>query len=219
MLHCWCVVVRLPHIRSSIAVAPRESTTDLNAAIPPELFARLAHPTVRRSGTIDEAAAASFLNQVLPVLEVPGSIVVELFSPGGDAEMGRRLAQEVRLLRRAHGRDLWFLGKTLVASAAVTITASFPRDRRWLTRDTTLLIHGRRMTRNVHLEGSLGSCRRVLEEIIADVDNGLRVEEEGFAEQIAGSAVSLDDIRGKSYGGWYLSAAQALKLGLVAGLI
>ena len=61
--------------------------TDLNAAIPPELFARLAHPTVRLSGTIDEAATASFLNQVPPVLEVPGSIVVELFSPGGDAEM------------------------------------------------------------------------------------------------------------------------------------
>ena len=153
------------------------------------------------------------------MLEVPGSIVVELFSSGGDAEIGRRLAQEVRLLRQAHGRDIWFLGKTLVASAAVTIMASFPRDRRWLTRDTTLLIHGRRMTRNVHLEGPLGSCRRVLEEIIADIDNGLRVEDEGFAELIAGSAVSLDDIRSRSYGGWYLSATQALELGLVAGLV
>ncbi len=100
--------------------------TDLTAEISPELFARLAHPTVRLSGTIDEAVAASFLSQVLPVLEVPGSIVVELFSSGGDAEMGRRLAQEVRLLRQAHGRDMWFLGKTLVASAAVTIMASFP---------------------------------------------------------------------------------------------
>ena len=68
--------------------------TDLNAAIPPELLARLAHPTVRLSGTIDEGSAASFLNQVLPVLEVPGSILVELFSPGGDAEMGRRLARK-----------------------------------------------------------------------------------------------------------------------------
>ena len=41
--------------------------------IPPELFARLAHPTVRLSGSIDEATAASFLSQVLPVLEVPSS--------------------------------------------------------------------------------------------------------------------------------------------------
>src|ERR1700731_1652875 len=149
---------------------------DPTAVIPPELFARLARPTVRLSGSIDEAAAASFLSQVLPTLDVPGSIVVELFSSGGEAEVGRRLAQEVRLLRQIHGRDLWFLGKTLVASAAVTVMVAFPRERRWLTRDTTLLIHGRRMMRNVHLEGPLGSCRRVLE-IIADIDNGLRVED------------------------------------------
>jgi hypothetical protein len=87
--------------------------------IPPELFARLAHPTVRLSGSIDEATAASFLSQVLPVLEVPGSIVVELFSSGGAVEV-----EEVRILRQAHGRDMWFLGKTLVASATVTIMAS-----------------------------------------------------------------------------------------------
>ena len=62
--------------------------------IPPELFARLAHPTVRLSGSIDEATAASFLSQVLPVLEVPGSIVVELFSSGGAAEVGRRLVKK-----------------------------------------------------------------------------------------------------------------------------
>ena len=110
-------------------------------------------------------------------------------------------------------------GKTLVASAAVTFMTAFPRDRRWLTRDTTLLIHGRRMMRNVHLEGPLGSCRRVLEEIIADIDNGLRAEDEGFAELIVGSAVTLDDIRRRSYGGWYLSASQALELGLDAGLV
>ena len=89
--------------------------------ISPELFARLAHPTVRLSGSIDEATAASFLSQVLPVLEAPGAIVVELFSSGGAVEVGRRVAQEVRILRQAHGRDMWFLGKTLVASAAVTI--------------------------------------------------------------------------------------------------
>jgi ATP-dependent Clp protease protease subunit len=143
--------------------------------------------------------------------------VVELFSSGGEAGVGRRLAQGVRLLRQAHGRDMWFLGKTLVASAAVTVMAAFPRDRRWLTRDTTLLIHGRRMMR--HLEGPLGSCRRVLEEIIADIDNGLRVEDEGFAELIVGSAVTIDDIRRRSYGSWYLSASRALELGLVAGLV
>jgi hypothetical protein len=35
------------------------------------------------------------LSQVVPVLDVPGSIVVELFRSGGDAEVGRPLAKEV----------------------------------------------------------------------------------------------------------------------------
>jgi ATP-dependent protease ClpP protease subunit len=189
------------------------------AQIPPELAARLAHPTVRLSGTIDERIAEAFLRQVEPILETPGSIVVELFSSGGDADVGRRLAEEVRLLRTVHGRDMWFLGKTLVASAAVTFMAAFARDRRWLTRDTNLLVHGRRMRRDLHLEGPLGSCRRVLEEVIADIDNGLRIEEEGFAEFVEGSGVTLDDVRRSAYGGWYLSAQQALDVGLVAGVI
>lgn len=192
---------------------------DSQPLIPPELTARLAHPTVRLSGPIDGAAAAAFLDQILPVLDVPGSIVVELFSSGGDADIGCRLAQEVRLLRELHGRDMWFLGKTLVASAAVTFMAGFARDRRWLTRDTTLLIHGRRITREIHLEGPLGSCRRVLEEVIADIDNGLRIEDGGFAELIEGSTVSLEEIRRRSYGGWYLTAPQAVELRLIAGII
>jgi hypothetical protein len=60
---------------------PRQLMSKTTAEIPPELIARLAHPTVRLSGLIDEAAAASFLSQVLPVLDVPGSIVVEIVSP------------------------------------------------------------------------------------------------------------------------------------------
>jgi hypothetical protein len=137
---------------------------------------------------------ASFLDQLLPVLEVDGSIVVELFTDGGDEEIGRRLAEEVRLLRERHARDIWFLGKTLVASAGVTIMGAFPKEKRWLTRDSALLIHGRRMTRDLHLEGPLGSCRRVLEEMIADIDHGLRLEEQGFSEVIEGSSVTAEEI-------------------------
>lgn len=189
------------------------------ASLPPELGARLARPTVRLSGPIDDMAVARFLDQVTPVLDIEGAIVVELFTSGGDAEVGRRLAQEVRLLRERHGRDVWFLGKTLVASAGVTFMSGFPANRRWLTRDTTLLIHGRRMTKDVHLQGPLGSVRRVLEEMIADIDDGLRVEEIGFKDLIEGSQVTLEQITNRAYGGWYLSAEQAFELGLVAGLV
>jgi hypothetical protein len=57
------------------------------------------------------------------------------------------------------------------------------------------------MMRKMYLEGPLGSCRCVLEEIIADIDNGLRVEDE--AELIVDGAVNLEEIRRQSYSGWY----------------
>jgi ATP-dependent protease ClpP protease subunit len=147
------------------------------ASIPEEMRARLARPTIRLSGSVGHPMVGSFFDQLLPVLEVEGSILVELFTDGGDAEIGRRLAEEVRLLRLQQGRDVWFLGKTLIASAGVTVMAAFPKEKRWLTRDSALLIHGRRMVKDLHLEGPLGSCRRVLEEMIADIDHGLRLEE------------------------------------------
>lgn len=189
------------------------------ASIPEEMRARLARPTIRLSGSVGHPMVGSFFDQLLPVLEVEGSILVELFTDGGDAEIGRRLAEEVRLLRLQQGRDVWFLGKTLVASAGVTVMAAFPKEKRWLTRDSALLIHGRRMVKDLHLEGPLGSCRRVLEEMIADIDHGLRLEEQSFAELIRGTNVDAEEIARRAYGGWYLSAAEALSRGLVAGLV
>jgi ATP-dependent protease ClpP protease subunit len=191
--------------------------SDGPTSIPEEIRARLARPTIRLSGPVGHPMVASFFDQILPVLEVEGSILVELFTDGGDAEIGRRLAEEVRLLR--HGRDIWFLGKTLVASAGVTVMAAFPKEKRWLTRDAALLIHGRRMVKDLHLEGPLGSCRRVLEEMIADIDHGLRLEERGFAELIDGSNVDTEEVARRAYGGWYLSAEEAFSRGLVAGLV
>jgi hypothetical protein len=75
--------------------------TEVEAAsqIPEPIRARLARPTVRLSGSVGHPMVASFFDQLLPVLEVEGSILVELYTDGGDAEIGRRLAEEVRLLR------------------------------------------------------------------------------------------------------------------------
>jgi ATP-dependent protease ClpP protease subunit len=188
-------------------------------AIPAEIRARLARPTIRLSGSVGHPMVASFFDQLLPVLEIEGSILVELFTDGGDAEIGRRLAEEVRLLRIHQRRDVWFLGKTLVASAGVTVMAAFPKNKRWLTRDAALLIHGRRMVKDLHVEGPLGSCRRVVEEMIADIDHGLRLEEQGFAELIGGTKVDAEEITRRAYSGWYLTAEEALRRGLVAGLV
>ena len=75
-----------------------------NQSVPEELRARLARPTIRLSGSVGHPMVASFFDQLLPVLEVEGSILIELYTDGGDAEIGRRLAEEVRLLRHHQSR-------------------------------------------------------------------------------------------------------------------
>jgi ATP-dependent Clp protease, protease subunit len=75
------------------------------------------------------------------------------------------------------------------------------------------------MLKSLHLEGPLGSCRRVLEEMIADIDHGLCLEERGFAELIEGANVDGEEIARRAYGGWHLSAEEALSRSLIAGLV
>src|ERR1700745_2218092 len=55
--------------------------TDFEAAyqIPAPIRARLARPTVRLSGSVGYPMVASFFDQLLPVLEVEGSILIELY--------------------------------------------------------------------------------------------------------------------------------------------
>jgi len=55
--------------------------------------------------------------------------------------------------------------------------------------------------------------------MIADIDHGLRLEEQGFAELIDGADVDPEEITRRAYGGWYLSAEEALSRGLVEGLV
>lgn len=62
---------------------------------------------------------------------------------GEDADIGRRLALEIRLLQQ-HGKgEVYFLGKSLVYSAGVTFMAAFPAAHRFLASDCALLIHER----------------------------------------------------------------------------
>lgn len=189
------------------------------APLPPELTARLLKPTVRLSGTVDDAMLGRFFDQLGPVLDVEGAIVLELFTPGGDAEIGRRLAEEIRLLREVGGHDLWFLGKTQVASAGITVMAAFPPNRRYLTHDAALLIHGRRLTRTLELQGPLSLCRTQLEEALAEIEEGLRLQAADFERLCAGTGVSAGTLTERAAVGWRLDASEALRQGLVAGLV
>src|ERR1700712_3785139 len=88
----------------------------------------LKEPNVRLFGPIGDQSVQDVLGQIRTVLQTDAPVVLELTTEGGDAEGGRRIALEIRLCRKWFGRDTFFVGKTVVMSAGVTIMAAFPKE-------------------------------------------------------------------------------------------
>lgn len=176
-------------------------------------------PTVSLHGAVDEGMLAVWLDALARSRTETGPLVVELSTIGGDAEVGRRMAEDVRLFRERTGRPAHFLGRTTVYSAGITIMAGFPRTDRWLSKDATLMIHGRQLQKSLNLDGPLRSERVRVEALLAEIDEGLRIERQGFERLIEGSDIALGELEKETAGDWYLSADAALGRGLIAGLL
>jgi len=91
--------------------------------------------------SINGLHAANTVKFVLERLQQNSPLRVELNTQGRDADAARRIAVELQLLQRHAGRPA--VGKTNVYSAGITILAAFPKEARYLTPDTTLLVHER----------------------------------------------------------------------------
>lgn len=70
---------------------------------------------IRLFGDVDDAMQSEFFRQQADVTFTK-PLVMEISTPGGNADTGRRIAQEVRMWRDA-GADVYYLGKTFVYSA------------------------------------------------------------------------------------------------------
>ena len=177
----------------------------------------LENPHIRLLGEVNDGMVA-VLRDRLAELPDADPLVIEVCTVGGDAEAGRLLAQELRQLRES-GRRVLFLGKTTVYSAGVTMMAAVPVEDRYLTRDTVLLIHCRRMDEQIHFQGPLKSCAQEARVQLSKIEAGLKLQDEGFRELVEGSGVSFEEITEKAEDNWYLDAEEALDRRLVAGLL
>lgn len=176
-------------------------------------------PDIRLYGSVGPNMLAEFFRQQAEAPQT-GPLVLELSSNGGDADLGRRIAQELRLWQEKQGREVWFLGKTYLFSAGVTVMSAIPSSRRFLTADCEVLIHERKMQKELRLDGALRACRAAVQDVLAEIESGQRLERRDFAALAEGTTLSVDDIAERVFDkDWYLSADQALELGLVAGVI
>ena len=145
-------------------------------------------------------------------------LLVEITTAGGDAEMARLIVQELDRLRDRRP-SLRFLGKTQVYSAGVTIMSAFLPPDRLLTRDTVLLIHGRQLDKTVEISGPMRASLAKVEALKAQLELGCRLENENFTRLIKDTGVEMDDLVERALHNWYLTAEEALSLGLVGSLV
>jgi len=175
---------------------------------------------IRLFGQVNDDMLKSFLTQLEAVRGRAGPLVLELSTTGGDADVGRRIALDVKLLRESRPDRVCFLGKSVVYSAGVSVMSGFTPADRYLTRDAVLLIHERRMEKTVHFSGALRASQALAHDLLAEIENGQRLEKEGFEELVRGTALELDVLMAHvRRANWYVPADEALRLGLVAALV
>jgi len=178
------------------------------------------YPKIRLLGPVGEEMVRDYLNQFEKIASKKSKIfVVELTTYGGKADYGYRIAEEIRLAREYYSKNPIFLGKTFVYSAGMTIVAAFPRDKRYITQHTTLLTHERRIEEDVKFLGPLVANIQVAKELLADFENGKRIQNQNFAQLIEGSNISLEEILEKAQTGWYITAQEAYERGLVEAIL
>jgi ATP-dependent protease ClpP protease subunit len=181
-------------------------------------YPALAKHHIQLHGTVDDRMYDSFQSQ-LASAPGDGPLVVSITSLGGDPEMARAMGDSIRLLRDYTGREALFLGKVAVYSAGATFMSAFPVDKRFLTHGSRLMIHERLMTSTVTLSGPLSTLPSTLKAKLNEIEDSIRIQDEGFESLVAGSKVTLDQLKAKATSNWYIEAQEALDLGLVLDVI
>jgi hypothetical protein len=178
------------------------------------------HPQISLVGTVCNETVCQLRDGLKEAEKGEGPVTIEISTLGGDPEAARRMILEVELAReRLRSRRLLFLGKTSVYSSGATFMAGFPREDRFLTKDATLLIHCRQLEKTIELSGPIRASRAKLEAQLHEIDTGVELEVENFERLIEGSDVAMDELLGKALYNWYVPAEEALKRGLVAGIV
>ncbi len=191
--------------------------TDLaTTPLPPSAFLA---PAILLSGSVDYQMYADF-RQKLETVPDNGLIVVELTTLGGDPEVARVMGEDIRFLSEmSPQRRFVFLGKAAVYSAGTTFLSFFATENRYLTRGTRLMIHERKMSQTVQVDGPLTTCTASLKAVLHEIEESIIIQNEGFENLIRGSQVTMDEVLKKAPANWYVEAHEALRLGLIAGVI
>ena len=95
----------------------------------------------------------------------------------------------------------------------------FSVENRYLTRGTRLMIHERKMDKQLNINGPLTTCIATVTAALNEIEASIAIQNEGFENLIRGSKVTIEEVLRRAPGNWYLEANEAKSLGLVAAVL
>lgn len=176
-------------------------------------------PDIRLYGEVDDKMYEDFYQKLKDAEKKDGPIILCMTTPGGDADAARRMALEIRLTREVKKKEIYFLGKTIVYSAGIVLMAAFPKEYRFLTDDAVLLIHERRLKKEVTFDGPMRNNIETAEELLAQFKNAQMIEKRDYDHLSRGSNMSAAEVIKKAMSNWYVTAQEAEDIGFIAGIV
>jgi hypothetical protein len=176
-------------------------------------------PAISLAGVVDYAMYQSFRDQLGRAPE-KGLVVTELSTLGGDPEVARMMGEDVRYHSDLEpDRHFVFLGKAAIYSAGTTFMSFFARDNRYLTRGTRLMVHERKLSKTLQIDGPLTTCVATVKATLNEIEASIAIQNEGFENLIAGSNVTMEQVLQRSPCNWYIESQEALAFGLIRGVL
>jgi len=152
-------------------------------------------PAILLSGPVDYEMYKNFRAQ-LDNSQKEGLVVTELSTLGGDPEVARMMGEDIRF-HSENSKDcrFVFLGKAAIYSAGTTFMSFFSTTNRYLTRGTRLMIHERKLDKQLHINGPLTTCVATVTAALHEIEASIAIQNEGFENLIRGSKLEFPHFR------------------------
>jgi ATP-dependent protease ClpP protease subunit len=188
---------------------------DLTPLSPPAFRA----PAILLSGPVDYEMYKAFRGQ-LDQASQQDLVVVELSTLGGDPEVARMMGEDIRFWSEVDPeRRFVFLGKAAIYSAGTTFMSFFARPNRYLTRGTRLMVHERKLSKELRIDGPLTTCLATVKATLNEIECSIAIQNEGFENLIRGSRVTMEEVLQRAPSNWYLEAEEARAVGLIEAVL
>jgi ATP-dependent protease ClpP protease subunit len=176
-------------------------------------------PAILLGGPVDYDMYKDFRSQ-LDAAKKEGLIVTELSTLGGDPEVARMMGEDIRFhSENSMNCRFVFLGKAAIYSAGTTFMSFFAIENRYLTRGTRLMVHERKLDKQLHINGPLTTCVATVTATLHEIEASIAIQNEGFENLIRGTKVTMNEVLSRAPGNWYIEANEAKSLGLIAEVL